>query len=406
MKQKEILIYHWYFCQIGGVETFLYNFCLNLCNYYDIKIIYNDGDANQIRRIRRYAKLEKYDPNKKYECDIFIRNSVWGLVPNNIYSRENRYLELRHANYMFLKEKGFLFQQYQPYEKTNEIIACSEFVAEMSHKALGDNPYTILNILEPKKETNKILHFISITRLDEYKGVGRMKKLIEMLNSANIKFDWKIFTNSKPLIENENVHFYKQRFDMWDYLADADYSILLSDSEGCPYTVQESLQYKVPCIVTDIGGCTELVKDGINGYVVPLNMEFDVKKLLKIPKLKDYNNHALEKWIDYLGGAIYKERKDEERMFKLEVLRTIDYSNFDNLVDIIRKDKAVDIKGKIMQGDIIVVKGREEADYLCGDNSQNLIACKLIEELEVATKVKDKLETAVKPKRKAKKKNE
>ena len=90
--------------------------------------------------------------------------------------------------------------------------------------------------------------------------------------------------------------------------------MLLSDSEGCPYTVQESLQYKTPCIVTDVGGCTELVKDGVNGYVVPLNMEFDVTKLLNIPKLKEYDNHSKEKWLEYLGNGFYIDKEEEEEM--------------------------------------------------------------------------------------------
>ena len=135
-----------------------------------------------------------------------------------------------------------------------------------------------------------------------------------MLRKANIKFEWKIFTNSKVECDYEEIHIYRQRFDIWDYLVEADYTVLLSDSEGMPYTVQESLQYGTPCIVTDVGGCTELIKDGINGYVVPLQMEFDITKLLKIPKLKEYDNHAKEKWLEYLGNSYYIDKEEEETM--------------------------------------------------------------------------------------------
>ena len=138
--------------------------------------------------------------------------------------------------------------------------------------------------------------------------------LADKLKNANIKFEWNIFTNSKVECNYEEIHFYKQRFDIWDYLVEADYTVLLSDSEGLPYTVQESLQYKVPCIVTNVGGCTEIIKDGINGYVVPLDMNFDVKKLLKTPKCPEYDNHALEKWLDYLGDGVYIEKEEEEEM--------------------------------------------------------------------------------------------
>lgn len=325
MKQKTIYIYHNHICQIGGVETFLYNFCLNLRNYYDITVFYSSADREQLLRLRKLVKLEIYDKNKIYECDIFLRNSVWGIVPDNFISKDNRYLEMRHANYKFLLDKGKLYEQYHKLDKTNEVIGCGEFVSEMSRLTLNDNPTTIMNILAPKVKTNKILKLISCTRIDSEKGWTRMLILADKLRNANIKFEWKIFTNSKVECNYEEIHFYKQRFNIWDYLAEADYTVLLSDSEGLPYTVQESLQYKVPCIVTDVGGCTEIIKDGINGYIVPLDMNFDVKKLLNIPKCPKYDNHSLEKWLDYLGDGVYIEKEEEEQRMRYLVKATDKY---------------------------------------------------------------------------------
>ena len=143
-----------------------------------------------------------------------------------------------------------------------------------------------------------------------------MLKLMEMMKDAKIKFQWDIYTNATQYKCNyEEVHFHKQRYDIWDYLASSDYTVLLSDSEGLPYTVQESLQYQVPCIVTDVGGCTELIKDGVNGYVVPLDMNFDVNKIRNIPKCEEYDNHALEDWLKYLeydGEELDKEEIAEK----------------------------------------------------------------------------------------------
>ena len=310
MKQKSIIIYHTQVHQIGGVESFLYNFCINLKDYYDITVLYNGADYQQLARIAKIVKVEKYNGRSEYNCDIFLRNSVWGIVPDNIKAK--RYIEMRHTDYMFLKKRGVLEDQYHVMPEINEVVACGEYVAKKSREALGDNPTTIINILAPKVKTNKILRLISCTRLDEDKGWDLMLKLMEMLKEANIKFEWNIFTNNMlgAKCDYEEVHFYTQRFDIFDYLADADYTVLLSKYEGTPYTVQESLQYDVPCIVTDIPGCTELIKDGKNGYVVPLDMNFDVKKLLKIPKIQNYDNHAKEKWIEYLGDPVYKKKKE------------------------------------------------------------------------------------------------
>ena len=306
-RKRKIIFYQSHFCQIGGVETMAYNWCWWLRNYFDVTVLYCTGDKQRLYKMGRLVDLEKYEEGKEYKCDIFIRNSVWGTIPKNIKAK--RMIEMRHADYKFLLDRGVLYDQYKPMG-IDEIVACGDYVASKSKEVLNDNPVSIHNILLPRADTKRIIKLISCTRIDANKGWKRMLKLMQMLRDADIKFEWKIFTNSTGYkCDFEEVHFYKYRYDIWDYLADADYTVLLSDSEGEPYTVQESLLYQVPCIVTDVGGCTALIKEGVNGYVVPLDMDFDVKKILDIPICEEYDNQALETWLKFLNytGKIKKE---------------------------------------------------------------------------------------------------
>ena len=311
-----------------------YNWCWWLRNFFDVTVLYCTGDYKRIQLMKRLVKLEKYEEGKTYECDIFIRNSVWGTIPKNIKAK--RMIEMRHANYKYLLDKGLLYQQYKDMG-INEIVGCGEYVSKMSDEVLHDHPTTIKNILLPRKETNKVLRLISCTRLDPAKGWERMLKLCEMMKQANIKFEWNVFTNAFSYKSSyDELHLWKSRTDIWDYLADADYTVLLSDSEGLPYTVQESLQYQVPCIVTDVGGCTELIKDGVNGYVVPLDMNFDINKIKKIPKCREYDNHSLEEWLKYLGynGKIDKTKimqdfEKEEKEMKAKVKAIIEFNDME-----------------------------------------------------------------------------
>ncbi len=357
---KTIIFYQSAFHQIGGVETMAYNWCWWLRNYFDITVLYCSTDGERFKKMSKLVKMEKYDESKEYECDIFIRNSVWGPIPKNVKAK--RMIEMRHANYKYLLDEGLLYQQYKDMG-IKEIVACGDFVAKMSHEALGDNPITIKNILLPRKETHKVLKLISCTRLDPAKGWKRMLEMMNMMRSAGIKFEWNIFTNSTYRCEYEEVHFWKQRYDIWDYLADADYTVLLSDSEGLPYTVQESLQYQVPCIVTDVGGCTELIKDGVNGYVVPLDMNFDINKIKNIPKCSEYENHALEGWLKYLGyddkiidkELLIKKFKEEIEM-KVKVKAIMNFNDVEENTQRV-KDKSVWECSK------------ERADYLVENNA-------------------------------------
>ena len=395
---KKIIFYQCNFAQIGGVETMAYNWCWWLRNYFDVTVLYCTGDPIRLSKMANLVKMEKYDENKVYECDIFIRNSVWGLIPENIKAK--RMIEMRHANYKYLLEEGLLYQQYKDMG-IKEIVGCGEFVSKMSDEVLHDNPTTIKNILLPKRKTNKILKLISCMRIDPAKGWNRMLRMMDMMKKAGIKFEWNIFTNSTMYKCNyEEVHFWKQRYDIWDYLASADYTVLLSDSEGLPYTVQESLQYKVPCIVTDIGGCTELIKDGVNGYVVPLDMNFDINKIRNIPKCPEYDNNALEDWLKFLnydGKKIDKKkliedfREEKEMKVRVEAIKDFSLEAFNQIEDLVRKDR--EREGWLYEGDIFVCT---EAlyKYLDGGNSQGYVVVKLLEEIKEE-----------KPKKKASKSN-
>lgn len=320
-KQKTIYVYQSYLCQIGGVETFLYNWCSQMRNYYDITVLYENGDPLQIKRLSNLVKVIKYNKGKQYTCDIFIRNSVWGTVPENIISLDNRYIEMRHADYEWLLNRGVLFDQYHPFSKTNEVIGCAEHVSRKSDKVLHDHPITIRNILGEKHP--KKLRFISCMRIDSEKGWNRMLTMGEMMRNAGIDFQWDIYTNNPQKAVPEEFKFHQQTFEIWEPLSRADYCVLLSNAEGCPYTVLEALQYQIPCIVTDIDGCRELIQDGVNGYIVPLDMQFDINRILKIPKCPPYDNKAKEKWLEYLGNSYYIEKPlRNEKTILVEALDT------------------------------------------------------------------------------------
>ena len=148
-----------------------------------------------------------------------------------------------------------------------------------------------------------------------------MLKLATELKKTGVKFRWTIFTdlnlyNQKPF-NFEEIIYMKPSHDFFDYVVEADYGVQLSDTEGYSYFINECLQYGTPIICTNFPSAYESVEDGINGYILDMNLSnLDINKLVNnIPKNFKYEEKCKEKdWIDLINKKT--ERKCNE-MYKV-----------------------------------------------------------------------------------------
>jgi glycosyltransferase involved in cell wall biosynthesis len=90
------------------------------------------------------------------------------------------------------------------------------------------------------------------------------------------------------------------------WMSAADILMLPSYSEGLPNVVMEALSCGTPAIVTDVGGCPEVVKDGETGFVVPVG---DVNALVeRITYL--LNDREMTERMSHIGRMDMIERYD------------------------------------------------------------------------------------------------
>ena len=389
---KSIILYHNNLLRFGGVDTFVYNFVKKMSKFYDILFLYTTANIENLERISKYVKTEKYNKDKKYICDICILASAWGQYPDSVIAKSGRYIQMVHADYIRAKETNFY---YQKWFKTTEHIGVSEHVCKVFKELYPNEKITrIYNILDETQKTNPILKLISATRVSKEKGYNRMLKLAQELKKANIKFRWTIFTdlelyNQKPF-DLEEIVYMKPSHDFMDYIREADYGVQLSDTEGYSYFINECLQYGTPVLCTDFPSVYESVEDGINGYILDMDLKnLDVDKIVNnIPKDFEYKEKCTEKdWIKLLDKKVERKRS---KMFK--VIAKQDYK--DKRAELIEEYKDKEIKydelgnALVEEGDIYIISNPERAKQI--EESGLAVVIELKEEREKKEETKQK----------------
>ena len=262
MKHENIFYFKTIY-QIGGVESFFY-YMAKKYRKKDITIVYSQADAKQVARLKQHVRVIRHNKGDKIECRRAFFNYNLDIIDDVI---ADEYCQIIHANYKAMKINPKLNERIDKY------IAVSEHVAKTFKELTGAeceveyNPYY-------KDEQKKVLHLVSATRLSEEKGRWRMEKLANELDKHGIPFVWLVFTTDKRPFNHPSVVKMKPRPSVLEYVADADFLVQLSDTEGFCYSVEEALSYNTPVIVTDMDVIHELgVKDRENGFVLPFNMK-------------------------------------------------------------------------------------------------------------------------------------
>lgn len=287
---KKVVLYVREIAVIGGIETFMYNFCVYMGKYYDITILNPKIPSNQLNRFRTVAKVIT-DPNEQIECDTLIMLRMTDKIPANVKYKK-----------MIRRLHSTKYYDIQEYPKDGDVTVC---VSNMVKDTFGVKDSVVINNLSYVSAKPTLL-LVSATRMpapDKGDNLQRMRKLGKMLDEADIPYLWLNFSNNQ--MEDAPKMFYNMGFTLsvQNYMQKADYIVQLSTVEACSNTVIEALSLNKPLICTPVPSFFELgVVDGVNAHVVPFDMNFDVNKLLDIPSytFKYDNEKIIEQWKEVL----------------------------------------------------------------------------------------------------------
>jgi glycosyltransferase involved in cell wall biosynthesis len=130
--------------------------------------------------------------------------------------------------------------------------------------------------------------FVEAARLLRASGVRARCAIVGMVDEENPAA---ISARQLQAWQKEGVvQWWGHRDDMPDVLASAQIVVLPSYREGFPKVLLEAAACARPLVATDVPGCRAIVKDGINGFLVPpkdpISLCQAVVKLLQDPALR------------------------------------------------------------------------------------------------------------------------
>ena len=324
----QVLVYVAAEHEIGGIETFTYNFCKHMSKYYDITVLYDAKfDQAQMQRLLQIVPVIRGD-GRTIVCDTAINTRIVKDIPK--YVKAKKTIQMSHTCKMDL-----FGQLHVPQDKDIKV-----FVSDVAAKSFDEKKgeYEVIHNLTNPQECQKALLLVSATRPTPEKGLKRMLKLGQMLNEAEIPYVWLYFSQDRIPNEPANMVHMSPTLDILPYISMADYLVQLSDSEAFGYSIIEALEVGTAIITTPLDVLAELgIKENEHGYIVPFEVDgFDCTKLLDVPRPSFIWDNAkiIKKWRKLLGNTKPQRKYKPESEKRVKITKKYQDMVFNRVLNV------------------------------------------------------------------------
>lgn len=289
-----------------------------------------------IKLFRALKILNKYV--KVNQVDIIHANSTYSGLLIYLYSFFNKrvsYIYTPHGYYSLKsmnKISKYITRRIE--KKINNICKTVIHVSKSEEEEaikynLVDKEKSIVifnGVIEPEKtdKCNKsnIVTIVNLARVDDQKNPYKFLEIATSIVSKNknIQFIWagngKYISEIREKIKKNKLEkqikfigFLKEKENL---LNNADIYLSTSEYEGLPFSVIEAMSYKLPLILSDVVGHSDLVEHGRNGYLYKLE-----NTLLTIDYLnRIITNSELCEKLAKSSYEIYKEKFSINQMIR------------------------------------------------------------------------------------------
>lgn len=341
-------------CDSGGIEVLCRNI-VKLSKYENhVALLFSGGmiaddmekNGSTIIRLYNYGKKERYHKllelvQKEQYSDIVVHHEGVGTYSYFLYLHKHyksaKYIKYLHMSYeekyMFTGSKlqNILhkFLLGKTIKAADTLIAVSEFVKKsysIKYPIVDSKTIVIYNGTKlPDTTIEKFNEFdnskddlpiklLYVGRLTEVKGIIYLLEAVKRLIDNNIKIELTLVGNGNKRDDYETyvkdnglqeyVHFEGVQNDVSSYYKSHDLFVYPSIwNEAFGISIIEAMSYGMVCIASRVGGISEIIEDGKDGFLVkPGNVKDIEEAVIKYSSLADkkqLQEKAVKKVIDF-----------------------------------------------------------------------------------------------------------
>ncbi len=205
----------------------------------------------------------------------------------------------------------------------NPVVINNPVKSSLPERFIGERRKVIVNFCRVSKQKNLPLLFEAMQKLHK----DYPEYILEIYGNTVEKHEEELLKEYKELINSLNAEGYIKLLppskDVHKIIRDCAMFVSSSDFEGLSNSMIEAMAIGLPCICTDClgGGAREMITDGENGLLVPMNdpeaLYLAMKRFIEEPELavkcsvnaeKKRDELSLPviagKWLDYIESII------------------------------------------------------------------------------------------------------
>lgn len=252
----------------GAIESSIFSKWVSLQkNSTDIEIFFSGCAFDTLRRKKTQGSVR-----------IVFNNSTH--ISNSIAVLQSE--AARHGMPIELPPSWWEARILEEYERADYIRVPAEF-ARQTFLVRGFDPEKIkviphgyeTDIFKPHQKADDVFRVLFFGAVGFRKGIPMLFEAFHRaaIPNSELLLVGGVSNEIKPFLKNTSVPFKQVGFVKWAELppiiSQASVSVLLSLEEGSAGTIGQAMACGVPVIASKSSGCEPLIRDGVDGYVIP-----------------------------------------------------------------------------------------------------------------------------------------